>query len=148
MGLDRTAKKLSRRQHERDDADVCACGRDLSVGWRGECRDEQVGGVSAGTEWFRVVGTLGVAVSRGELDFDMKAASDGRRIYSDSERFSQWDCYGIGGLGGLFHYWHMCLGFDFLARFLDRDIDINGRSVTGSVERCPWMFRVYAGLEF
>ena len=77
MGLDRTAKKLSRRQHERDDADVCACGRDLSVGWRGECRDGQVGGVSAGTEWFRVVGTLGVAVSRGELDFDMNAASDG-----------------------------------------------------------------------
>ena len=95
-----------------------------------------------------MVGTLGVAVSRGELDFDMMAASDGRRIYSDSERFSPWDCYGIGGLGGLFHYWHMCLGFDFLARFLDRDIDINGRSVTGSVERCPWMFRVYAGLEF
>ena len=95
-----------------------------------------------------MVGTLGVAVSRGELDFDMTAAFDGRRIYSDSERFSQWDCYCIGGLGGLFHYWHMCLGFDFLARFLDRDIDINGRSVTGSVERCPWMFRVYAGLEF
>ena len=100
------------------------------------------------TEWFRVVGTLGLAVSRGELDFDMMAASDGRRIYSDSERFSPWDCYGIGGLGGMVHAWHMCLGFDFLARFLDRDIDINGRSVTGSVERCPWMFRVYAGFEF
>lgn len=100
------------------------------------------------TEWFRVVGTLGVAVSRGELDLDMMAASDGRRIYSDSERFSQWDCYGIGGLGGMFHSWHMCLGFDFLARFFDRDIDVNGRSVAGSVERCPWMFRVYAGFEF
>ena len=72
-----------------------------------------------------MVGTLGVAVSRGELDFDMRAASDGRRVYSDSERFSQWDCYGIGGLGGLFHYWHMCLGFDFLARFLDRDPPAN-----------------------
>jgi len=33
----------------------------------------------------------------------------------------------------------------FLARFFDRDIDIEGRSVSGSVDRCPWMFRVYAG---
>jgi len=100
------------------------------------------------TEWFRVVGTLGAAVSRGQLDFDMMAMSDGQRIYSDSKRFSQWDCYGIGGLGGMFHHWHMCLGFDFLARFFDRDIDIDGRNVSGSVERCPWMFRIYAGFEF
>jgi len=100
------------------------------------------------TEWFRVVGTLGVVVSRGQLDFDMLATSDGQRVVSESEGFSQWDCYGIGGLGGMFHYWHMCLGFDFLARFFDRDIDIDGRSVSGTVERCPWMFRVYAGFEF
>jgi len=100
------------------------------------------------TEWFRVVGTLGAAVSRGQLDFDMMAMSGGQRIYSDSERFSQWDCYGVGGLGGMFHYWHMCLGFDFLARFFDRAIDVDGRSVSGTVERCPWMFRVYAGFEF
>lgn len=100
------------------------------------------------TEWFRVVGTLGVAVSRGQLDFGMTATFDGGRIDSDSERFSQWDCYGIGGLGGMFHHGCTCLGFDFLARFLDRDIDIDGRSVSGSVGRSPWMFRVYAGFEF
>ena len=100
------------------------------------------------TDWFRVVGTLGVAVSRGQLDFDMMALTDGSRVYADSERFSSWDCYGLGGLGGLFHCWNVCLGFDFLARFLDRDIQVDGRNVSGTVERCPWMFRAYAGFEF
>ena len=100
------------------------------------------------TEWFRVVGTFGAAVSRGHLDFDMWATSNGKRIYSNSESFRQWDCYGIGGLGGMFHYAHMCLGFDFLARFLDRDIEINSPDVSGHLERANWMFRVYAGVEF
>ena len=99
-------------------------------------------------EWFRVVGTLGAVASRGKLDFEMTAMSGGERIYSDSERFDQWDCYGIGGLGGMFHYASMCVGFDFLTRFCDREIDIDGRSVSGSVERSPWMFRVYVGFEF
>ena len=100
------------------------------------------------TEWFRVVGTFGAAVSRGHLDFDMWATSNGKRIYSNSESFHQWDCYGIGGLGGMFHYSYMCLGFDFLARFLDRDIEINSPDVSGHLERSNWMFRVYAGVEF
>lgn len=99
-------------------------------------------------EWFRVVGTLGVVVSRGKLDFEMMALSGGKSVYSDSERFSQWDCYGVAGMGGMFHYASMCVGFDFLARFLDREIDIDGRNVSGSVERSPWMFRVYAGFDF
>ena len=100
------------------------------------------------TEWFRVVGTLGVAVSRGELDFSMRAVSNGRTIYSSREKFDQWDCYAIGGLGGMFHYSHVCLGFDFLARFFDDEIDVDGRDVNGSLERSNWMFRVYAGFEF
>lgn len=99
-------------------------------------------------DYFRVVGTIGAVVSRGKIDFDMMAMSGGERIYSDSERFSQWDCYGIAGLGGMFHYSSMCVGFDFLARLGNLDIDVDGRSVAGSVERSPWMFRVYAGFEF
>ncbi|MGN0846809.1 MAG: hypothetical protein ACI4RA_05430 [Kiritimatiellia bacterium] len=100
------------------------------------------------TEWFRVVGTLGVAVSRGELDFEMTALSGGGRVYSSSEKFHEWTCCGVGGLGGMFHYAHACLGFDFLARFLDDDVDVRGRNVSGSVEHSPWAFRVYAGFEF
>lgn len=100
------------------------------------------------TDYFRVVGTLGVVVSRGALDFDIAASSDSRRLYSDSESFHKWDCYGIGGLGGMFHYGHISLGFDFLARFFDSDVEIDGRNVSGSIERSPWMFRVYAGFEF
>ena len=100
------------------------------------------------TDWFRVVGTLGAAVNRGELDFDLSAASGGRCVYAESERFSQWDCFGVGGLGGMFHGWNVCLGFDFLARFFGRDLEVDGRSVSGSVRRSPWTFRVYAGFEF
>ena len=48
----------------------------------------------------------------------------------------------------MFHYASMCVGFDFLARFGDRETDVDGRSVSGSGERSPWMFRVYAGFEF
>ena len=78
----------------------------------------------------------------------MMAISGGERIYSDSERFDQWDCYCIGCIGGMFHYASMSVGFDFLARFGDRETDVDGRSVSGSGERSPWMFRVYAGFEF
>lgn len=100
------------------------------------------------TEWFRVVSTLGVAVSRGRLDFDILAMSNGRRIYTDSERFHQWDCYGIGGLGGMLHHGQTCIGVDLYARFFDCDINIDGRNVSGSVERCPWMFSAYVGFAF
>ena len=54
----------------------------------------------------------------------------------------------MGGLGGMFRYRGACLGFDFLARFLDDEIKIRGRDVRGAVDRGSWTFRVYAGYEF
>ena len=43
---------------------------------------------------------------------------------------------------------NFCLGVDFIARFLDDDIEIRGRDVRGSVERSPWMLTVYVGYAF
>ena len=95
------------------------------------------------TDWFRVRGTLGVAVSRTHFTFDV----DGPE-YSSRQRFDDWAVYGVGGLGGMFSWKGVCLGFDVLARFLDDDIEIRGRDVRGSVERSPWMLTVYVGYAF
>ena len=99
------------------------------------------------TDWFRVQGTLGAAVSRTHFAFDVYGRGDGGS-YSGRQRFDDWGVYGVGGLGGTFPYAGVCLGFDFLARFLDDEIKINGRDVHGAVDRGNWMFRVYAGYEF
>ena len=95
------------------------------------------------TDWLRLRGTLGVAVSRTHFTFDV----DGQG-YSSRQRFDDWSVYGVGGLGGMLRWENFCLGVDFIARFLDDDIEIRGRDVRGSVERAPWMLTVYAGYEF
>ena len=95
------------------------------------------------TDWLRLRGTLGVAVSRTHFTFDV----DGQG-YSSRQRFDDWAVYGVGGLGGMLRWENFCLGVDFIARFLDDDIEIRGRDVRGSVERAPWMLTVYAGYEF
>ena len=52
------------------------------------------------------------------------------------------------GLGTAFRYGNWDLGVDFLARFLRRDFDVDGRYVKGTIERCPWGFRVMLGYSF
>ena len=99
------------------------------------------------TEWFRVQGTLGAAVSRTHVKFDVYGHGDGG-AYAGRQRFDDWAAYGVGGLGGMFRYRGACLGFDFLARFLDDEIKIRGRDVRGAFDRGSWTFRVYAGYEF
>lgn len=99
------------------------------------------------TDWFRVRGTLGAAVSRTHFVFDVYGRGDGAD-YSDRQRFDDWAVYGVGGLGGMFSHKGVCLGFDVIARFLDDEIKIHGRDVHGSVERAPWMLTAYVGYEF
>ncbi len=95
------------------------------------------------TDWFRVRGTLGVAVSRTHFVFDVDGPG-----YSSRQRFDDWAVYGVGGLGGAFTWKDVSLGVDVLARFLDDDIEIRGRDVHGSVERSPWMLMVSLGYAF
>ena len=87
------------------------------------------------------------AVSRTHVKFDVYGHGDGG-AYAGRQRFDDWAAYGVGGLGGMFRYRGACLGFDFLARFLDDEIKIRGRDVRGTVDRGSWTFRVYAGYEF
>ena len=94
-------------------------------------------------DWFRVRGTLGVAVSRAHFKFDV----DGNG-YSSRQRFDDWSVYGVAGIGGMFRWNGLCLGVDVLARFLDDDVEIRGRDVRGTVDRAPWMLTVSLGYEF
>ena len=99
-------------------------------------------------DWFRLVGTVGVGVSRAAFDFTIDGYSNGNRPYHDSEKFDDWDVYGIAGAGGMFHYKGYCLGCDFFARFCDDDLDVDGRSVRGEISRESWTIRAYLGYEF
>ena len=96
------------------------------------------------TDWFRVQATLGAAVSRAHLKFGVSGTSPS----TSHQRFDEWSVYGVGGLGGMFRFEDFCLGFDFIARFLDNAMKIDGRDVHGTIDRGGWFFRVYVGYEF
>lgn len=95
------------------------------------------------TDWWRVYAEVGVGVSWGRFD----ASFSGNGI-SAKEKFSQWDCYGVAGLGTAFRYDDWTLGIDFFGRFWRDDLDVDGRYVSGSIERSDWGFRVMLGYEF
>ena len=94
-------------------------------------------------DWWRVYAEVGVGVSWGR--FDASFHSEG---ISAKEKFTQWDCYGVAGLGTVFLYDDWTLGIDFLGRFWRDDLDVDGRYVSGSIERSDWGFRVMIGYEF
>jgi len=99
------------------------------------------------TDWMRVVGNLGVVVSRQELEFaaTMTRNGSGWRYARD---FDEWDVYGIAGLGAVFHYKGFTLGVDAFARFLDDEMDVHDKYVDGDVERGTWVGRLSLGYEF
>ncbi len=99
------------------------------------------------TDWCRVFGELGLGVSRSQFDFSYSAMG-GTGAVRSSQDFSEWDVYGIGGGGVLFRLWRFDLSVDFLARFLKDDLDVNGRYVSGHIERADWLMRVMVGVEF
>lgn len=98
-------------------------------------------------EWLRLYGTIGLAVSWSEFDLDVYSDRNGVST-SYSRDYKQWDVYGVGGLGLMLRWHDFCLGFDFFARFLHDDLDINDDIVKGSLERGGWMFRGMLGYEF
>ena len=53
--------------------------------------------------------------------------------------------YGADPVGG----WYGERGeFVFLARFLNDDLDCNGKDCSGSIEKSDWLMRVMVGWEF
>ena len=99
------------------------------------------------TDWWRVFGEAGLALSRSEFEFSYSAVGGNGRV-SASEDFSEWRCYGVAGAGTMFRLGSFDLSVDFLGRFLNDDLDCNGRYSQGSVEKADWVLRVMAGFEF
>jgi len=99
------------------------------------------------TDWLRVVGNLGVVVSRQNLDFTATMVRDGS-AHGYSRDFHEWGVYGIYGLGLVGRYKDFTLGLDVFARFLDDDMEVNDRYVHGEVERGNWVGRLSIGYEF
>ena len=99
-------------------------------------------------EWLRLNAMVGLVVSRQDLDFSMWRAGGNAVTGRTNRDFSQWDVYGIAGAGLMLYYRDFTLGCDFMARFLDREMDIDDQWVRGTVERGRWLFRVTVGYEF
>jgi len=95
------------------------------------------------TDWWRVYGEFGVGLSWGNFESDVYGSG-----LSYSEDFSQWDCYGVAGLGTMFRYGMFDLSVDFIGRFLRDDLDVSGKYLKGDIKRADWGFRVMVGVEF
>lgn len=99
-------------------------------------------------DWFSVNATLGLVVSRQDMEMSFSMLRNGATEYRSNYDFSQWDVYGIAGLGMMVYFKGFTLSGDFLARFLDRDMDISDTYYRGTVSRGNWMFRLGLGYEF
>jgi len=98
--------------------------------------------------WLSINATLGMVVSRQSMEMNFAMFRNGQTDYRSNRDFSQWDVYGIAGLGMMVYYKDFTLSGDFLARFLDRDMDIKDKCYKGTVSRGDWMFRLALGYEF
>jgi len=95
------------------------------------------------TDWWRIFAEAGVGVSWGR--FNTSFAGLG---VSEDEDFSQWDCYGVAGLGTAFRYKDVDLAFDGLGRFLRDDLDVDGKHAKGTIDRADWGLRLMLGYSF
>lgn len=99
-------------------------------------------------DWLRVTGTLGVVCSRQDMKMSFSTWNSQGMDYRSHRDFREWDVYGVAGLGMMVYYRDFTLGFDFLARFRDDELDIRDRAYEGHAERGAWMFRLALGYEF
>lgn len=100
------------------------------------------------TEWLRISGTVGLVVSRQDLDFTMTIRRDNEIDYRSARDFSQWDVYGVAGGGLMLRYEDFTLSGDILARFLDDDLTVDDPYAHGTIERGRWMIKLSIGYEF
>ena len=100
------------------------------------------------TDWWRVNAAIGLGITRSEFDFAMNAAFNGEQIYSSQQTFEEWRCYGLAGLGTTFRLWRVDLSCDVLARWCQDDMDIDGRDVSGTLEKPNLALRIALGFEF
>ena len=99
------------------------------------------------TDWLKLIGTLGVATSRGKFAYNIALTMNGANT-NYSEEIDEWDVYGVVGAGLLLQYDCFNLGFDFVGRFGHDDFNVDGDYVKGEIERGSWYARLMLGFEF
>lgn len=99
------------------------------------------------TDWLRLYGTLGVEVARTHFGLDVSGTA-GSWSYGRRHSYDKWQVNGLGGGGVALRWSHLTMGVDFLARFLQQEIKVDDAELHGRIDRQPWLFRVYAGVDF
>jgi len=99
-------------------------------------------------DWLRLYGTLGVGVSYLRLSYRESLAYNGKDVYDTHRTENDFAVFGLAGLGAQVNYKQFLLGFDFNARFLANDADMDSELVDGCVSRGGWYFRLLFGFEF
>ncbi len=100
------------------------------------------------TDWWRLTGTIGAGFSRSEFDATVSATFGESGKYGSREKFHDWQCYGIGGVGTVFRLWRMDLSFDVLARFCQDDMKIHSETLSGKIEKPNVVLCVALGFDF
>ena len=100
------------------------------------------------TDWCRLTGTIGLGAARSEFDCTVSGIFGSSGTYSSHDKFHEWKCYGIGGMGTVFRLWRVDLSFDILARFCNDDMSIRSESLSGKIEKPDVILSCALGFEF
>ena len=100
------------------------------------------------TDWWRLTGTIGLGTARSEFDCTVSGVFGSSGTYSSHDKFHEWKCYGIGGMGTVFRLWCVDLSFDILARFCNDDMSIRSESLSGKIEKPDVILSCALGFEF
>ena len=99
------------------------------------------------TDWFRVQGTVGLVVSREDLDLYFNR-SERRDYVARKHEIHEWDVYGVVGLGAQARYRDFTLAAEASLRVWDPEMDVRDEYVEGTLERGDWFGKISIGYEF
>ena len=99
-------------------------------------------------KWFKIVSTLGIGVDYGDFEYQMSAAGPNGVSINRSFGSSDWDVYGLLGLGVMVNFWDFDLMLDALWRFGQSPLRVSSPYVNGEIERPNFIFRASIGYNF
>ena len=100
------------------------------------------------TPWWRLTGTVGLAVTRSEFAYSVMADFGQDGVYRSSNTMAEWRCCPIAGLGTIVKVGAFDVSCDFLVRIAPGDMTVNADGVSGKIEKPDCFLRLAAGLDF
>lgn len=98
--------------------------------------------------WFKVTSTIGFGVDYGDFDCMMSATGPGGVSARRSVGESDWDLYGLLGLGVMMNFWDFDISLDALWRYGQNSLRIDSPYLKGEIERPDFIFRASLGYNF